>query len=87
MNKADPLTQRDTDVIALNWTKLSSWEQQLIPTDHLDPQIMKELEELKQVEQAMAISPINLHLDLVDSILCLNWTSLLEGWLQCCHSC
>ena len=71
-NTADPLTQMDTDTQALNQTKESAHKQQLIPTDALDPQIVQEL---KQFEQEVAISLIDSHLDLVDSILQLNRTT------------
>jgi len=56
----------------LNQTKASACQQQLLETDCLDPQIVQEL---KQLEQAIAISPINSYLDFVDSILQLNCTT------------
>jgi RNase H-like domain found in reverse transcriptase/Reverse transcriptase (RNA-dependent DNA polymerase)/Integrase zinc binding domain len=68
-NTADPLTRMDTDTLALNQAKESSRQQQLIPTDALDLQIVREL------KQAAAISQIDSHLDLVDSILQLNRTA------------
>ena len=71
-NKADPLTRMDTDTKALNHAKDSARQQQLLPTACLDPRIVWELGKFKQ---DIEISPINSHLDLVDSILQLNRTS------------
>src|SRR5438045_6799059 len=62
----------DMDTPALNQVKESAWQQQLIPTDALDPQIVREL---KQLTQTVTISQIDSHLDLVDSILQLNRSS------------
>jgi hypothetical protein len=67
-NTADPLTRMDIDTADLNCTKASARQQQLLGTDRLDPQIVWEL-------QTLELSPIEQHLDLVDSILQLNRTS------------
>ena len=72
-NKADPLTRMDADTEALNRTVNATRQQQLLPDDCLDPRIAQEL---KQYRQAVEISPIDSHLDIVDSILRLNRTSV-----------
>jgi hypothetical protein len=71
-NTADPLTRMDTDTADLNRAKASVRQQQLLETDRLDPQIIRELRPFKQ---AIEISTIEQQLDLVDSILQLNRTS------------
>jgi hypothetical protein len=71
-NTADPLTRMDTDTANLTCTKASARQQQLLGTDHLDPRIVWEL---GKVKQTIELSPIEQHLDLIDSILQLNRTS------------
>jgi hypothetical protein len=71
-NKADPLTQMDTDTADLNCTKASAYQQQLLETDCLDLKIVREL---GQYQQSIEISTIEQQLDFVNSILQLNCTS------------
>ena len=63
----------DTNTAALDRTKAAAREHQLLLNDRLDPRI---LWERGQFEEAVSISLIDNHLDLVDSILQLNRTSL-----------
>ena len=62
----------DIDTAELNSTKASACQQQLLGTDCLD---LKIVQELGQFKQDIEISTIEQQLDLVNSILQLNYTS------------
>ena len=62
----------DTNTADLNCTKATARQQQLLKTDRLDPEIVRNL---GQHQQFTEISTIEQQLDLVDSILQLNRTS------------
>jgi transposase InsO family protein len=72
-NKADPLTRQDsTQNKDLDQAKHDNRKQTLLPPAHLDNQILQELE-VNRI--ALALSPIEEQLDLIDEILQANRTA------------